>query len=270
MNAPMGGHLGELLDARVDGELTVEQEAVVDAHVATCPACRAELEATERVKRWVADLPDVAPPFGFFEKILHGGPRSRRQRWPMRLGAMSLAATASIWFGVIGLARMDGSPPGVPALSSFVNRHMKTAPPAERAPAPRSARDEAEALGLPDELTGGYQLYRVVVQDEQEWALYTDYTSVISVFVSAGELDPLSLPDGSELLRFEGQLVWLVPSEAGELVVAQRGDSVVVVVGPVLTGPSVAEDVEPPSIRDSISDHIEAAGRGLFEAFGLG
>jgi hypothetical protein len=266
----MSGHLGDLLSAHADDELTPEQRAVVDAHVAVCPTCRAELAGTEQAKRWIGELPAVPAPFGFYEKLLHGGPHSRRQRWPVRLGAASLAATASIWFGVIGLAQMDGSHPGMPALSSFVNLHLRTTPPAKQAPAPRSAHEEAEALGLPDELAGGYQLYRVVTREEEHWALYTDYTSVISVFVSAGELDPLALPDGSELMRFQGQLEWLVPSAAGVMVVAQRGDSVVVVVGPVLGGPSVAEKVEPPSLGESVFDHVEAAGRGLFQAFGLG
>ena len=36
------------------------------------------------------------------------------------------------------------------------------------------------------------------------------------------------------------------------------------------TYPSVAEAVDPPSFRDSILDHVESAGRGLFEAFGFG
>jgi hypothetical protein len=40
--------------------------------------------------------------------------------------------------------------------------------------------------------------------------------------------------------------------------------------GPVLGGPSVAEDVRPGSTGDSIADRLEGAGRGIFEAFGLG
>ena len=268
-----GGHLDDLLSAYVDGQLSSVEQAVVDAHVASCPQCRAELDATRAAKNWVAELPPVEPPFGFYERMLldGAGPRRRRARWPVRLGAVALAATAAIWFGVIGLGRIEGSRPGMPALNSFVDLHLKTPAPATPKPATPEAEQQAQTLGLPNDLSGGFQLVRV--EDEggdERWALYSNGDTVISVFVAAGQLDPRALPSGSVLTRTGDAMAWLVPSEAGEMAVTQRGDSVVVVVGPVLGGPSVAEGVDPPSFRDSIVDDLESAGRGLFQAFGLG
>ena len=52
-------HMGDLLSAYADGELTEAERATVDAHLGTCPACGQELEATRRAKAWVADLPAV-------------------------------------------------------------------------------------------------------------------------------------------------------------------------------------------------------------------
>ena len=267
-----GGHLDDLLSAYVDEQLSSVERAVVDAHLSTCPRCRAELETIQVTKSWVTALPAVEPPFGFYERMLRdGGPRRRRARWPVRLGAIGLAATAAIWFAVIGLGRIEGSRPGMPALNSFVDLHLKTRTPAAARLAPAEAVQQAQTLGLPSDLTGGYRLARVDHEgDEELWALYSNGDSVISVFVTPGRLDPQSLPSGSVLDRSSGGMAWLVPSEAGELAVTQRGGSVVVIVGPVLGGPSVAERVDPPSFGDSVIDHMESAGRGLFEAFGLG
>ena len=65
-------HMGDLLSAYADGELTEAERAAVDAHLISCPACRQELEATRRAKAWVAYLPPVDSPFGFFERMLPG------------------------------------------------------------------------------------------------------------------------------------------------------------------------------------------------------
>ncbi len=269
----MSGHLDDLLSAHVDGELTPQEQAVVNAHVGVCAACRAELTATERAKRWLTGLPEVQPPFGFYERMLldGSGPRSKQGRWSVRVGAVSLAATASIWFGVIGLAGVNGSRPGgMPPLSSFVNLHLHASTPKQEKAAAPAIEQEAVRRGLPSELSGGFHLYRLAEQGEETWALYTDYRQVISVFVEPAVIDPAELPGGSSLQRFDDQVVWLVPTEAGQAVMAQRGDNVVVVMGELVGGTSVAEEVHPPTIGDSILDHVDAAGRGLFEAFGLG
>ena len=39
---PVGDHFGELLSALLDGEVTPEEAAATEAHLATCPDCRAE------------------------------------------------------------------------------------------------------------------------------------------------------------------------------------------------------------------------------------
>jgi len=267
------GHLDDVISAYADGELSAVERAEADAHLSSCPTCQDELAATRQAKQWVSGLPAVPAPFGFYERLLLDGrkPPNPHPRWPVRLGAISLAATASIWFGVIGLTGMGGSKPGVlPGLSSFVNRHLHMTAPKNEEPATPATQQEASSLGLPNELSGGYQLYRIIQQGPERWALYTDYATVISVFIEPAVIDPSDLPEGSERMHFDSGWAWLVPTQAGEAVLSQRGDWAVLVVGPVLGGPSVAEDVRPGSTSDSIADRLQGAGRGIFEAFGLG
>ena len=148
-------HMGDLLSAYADGELTEAERATVDAHLGTCPACGQELEATRRAKAWVADLPAVDSPFGFFERMLldPSGGRRRRDRWVIRAGAVSLAATASIWLAVVGLTGLTGNRPGgLPALNSLVSLHEESTP-SEDAAADQADQQQIEqdaaALGLP-------------------------------------------------------------------------------------------------------------------------
>ena len=172
---------------------------------------------------------------------------------------------------MIGLAGVNGSRPGgMPPLSSFVNLHLHTSTPKQEQAAAPAIEQEAVRRGLPSELSGGFQLYRLAEQGEETWALYTDYRQVISVFVEPAVIHPGSSQAAAPLQRIDDQVVWLVPTEAGQAVMAQRGDSVVVVMGELVGGTSVAEEVHTPTIGGSILDHVDVAGRGLFEAFGLG
>jgi hypothetical protein len=266
-------HLDDLLSAYVDGELTAEERAVVDAHVAACPACRRELAATQAAKSWVTGLPAAEPPFGFYERMLRGGagPTVRRPRWPVRFGAVGFAATACVWFGVIGFASLNGRPGGMPALSSLFSLHTSASSqaPTSGVPAATTVR-KAGSFGLPDELPGGYRLIEVLDREPGEQARYENGISTMSVFVTPGVIDIYALPDGTRLDWVDGQLVYEVPWQTGVVIVAQRGDAVVTIMGPERLPPSMAERVDPPSSGKSISDRVQAAGKGLLEAFGLG
>ncbi|HEX8803354.1 MAG TPA: zf-HC2 domain-containing protein, partial [Acidimicrobiales bacterium] len=59
----MREHPGDLLSARLDGELAPDAEAAVDEHVAACAACRRDLDALARTRTLLRGLPQVeAPP----------------------------------------------------------------------------------------------------------------------------------------------------------------------------------------------------------------
>lgn len=77
-------HLGARLPAYVDGELSRETRALVESHLATCPACRAELADEIKLKEGLAALPTPEPSAGFMNSLLDiagpggaGAPRGR-------------------------------------------------------------------------------------------------------------------------------------------------------------------------------------------------
>ena len=65
-------HLNEQLSAYLDGELTAEEIAAADAHLAACAQCRADYEGLKRVLRRAGSLDDRPP-----EKDLWAGIQSR-------------------------------------------------------------------------------------------------------------------------------------------------------------------------------------------------
>ncbi|WP_031050051.1 anti-sigma factor family protein [Streptomyces sp. NRRL F-5650] len=68
-------HLGDRLSALVDGELGHDARERVLAHVATCPKCKAEVDAQRRLKNVFAEAAPPAPSESFLARLqgLPGG-----------------------------------------------------------------------------------------------------------------------------------------------------------------------------------------------------
>ncbi len=123
-------HLGDVLSALLDGELAREQEEAARAHLARCPECAEELVAIRDARTWVRSLPRVDPPFGFYERMLRGAPRSvptfgAQPRLRRRAGVAALGAAAAA-VTVLGI----GSPsprPVSPSVPRLVEAHATSA-----------------------------------------------------------------------------------------------------------------------------------------------
>jgi anti-sigma factor RsiW len=110
----MNGHLGDLVSALVDGELTTAETDQARAHLAECAHCRAELQATERTRALINGLPLLDPPFGVIERSRRAARRPRPFAW-----AASAAAAAA----VAGLFTVSGSERVTPPVADFVEVH---------------------------------------------------------------------------------------------------------------------------------------------------
>jgi hypothetical protein len=268
----MTGHPGDLLSAYADGELSATDRAAVDDHLVVCPSCRQELAATAEAKSWVTGLPEVLPPFGFYERMLldPAGGRARRRTWATRVGVVGLAATASIWLGVLALSGLDGRrPSGVPALNSLVTLHDQTQSQPQPSTDEGAARQEAQSLGLPPSV-GTYVLSAVVDRGAEHQAIYRDAGEALSVFLyQRYSIDESKLPEGSREQDIAGHAAWIVPGADGPMLVTQIGDDAVIFVGGDAQT-EVARDVDPHTPGRSMTDRIEGAGEGLLQAFGLG
>ena len=101
----------ELLSASLDGALTPEEAAEVDAWTAASPDARAERDGLAAVKAALAGLPDVEPPPGFYERMLDAGsprpeadvvPLRRAGRRPLLAAAGAVVAAAAVVVLVAG------------------------------------------------------------------------------------------------------------------------------------------------------------------------
>ena len=121
---PGQGHLGDMLSALLDHELSVEQEFAAREHLAACGACASELERVRLARSWVRGLPAVEPPFGFLERIVFG-PEPRYVARPSvrrRIGVAALATSAAAAVALIGITPPRDTPVS-PSVARFVEAH---------------------------------------------------------------------------------------------------------------------------------------------------
>ncbi|KUK41674.1 MAG: Putative transmembrane anti-sigma factor [Clostridia bacterium 62_21] len=112
----------ELFSARLDGELAPHEAAALEAHLAACAACRAELAAWEELSGQVRALAaDMRAPEGFARRVAARLPAERRGRLArlgdgLRRGLAVAAAFGVILAGSLGYAafRWMGDTPAGP------------------------------------------------------------------------------------------------------------------------------------------------------------
>jgi anti-sigma factor RsiW len=113
-------HPGDLLSALLDGELTPAEEAGVRAHVDACADCQRELQRIGEARTFVRDLPDVDPPFGFYERMV-----LPKYRWA-RAGVAALAGAAAVSVAVMAFAA-PREPHVTPHVAQLVDTHTASA-----------------------------------------------------------------------------------------------------------------------------------------------
>jgi hypothetical protein len=107
-------HPQEQLSGYVDGTLGTEERAEVDAHLATCPTCREEIELSTRALTMLRELPDVPVPFGTTRPVMAEAGKERASRGRRSWGrgtqwAAGLAAAAALVAAVaVALPRVGG------------------------------------------------------------------------------------------------------------------------------------------------------------------
>jgi anti-sigma factor RsiW len=113
-----GDHLGDLLSAMADGELTAADRRAAEAHLATCWQCRTEHEGVIRAQQLVAGLPLLEPPAAVWALM-----RARSlRRWPIAWAGVAAAAAA-----MFGLAAVPNHHRVTPPLTTYVQVHAASA-----------------------------------------------------------------------------------------------------------------------------------------------
>ncbi len=118
--------IAALLSASLDGELTAEEQAALDEHLAVCPACRALLEELRSLQTAAANMEEIPAPAGFAAAVMAAVAadpaqeradnvipfaskmaRKRRKNWTRWVA--SVAAMAVIAVGAASLPGMLGA-----------------------------------------------------------------------------------------------------------------------------------------------------------------
>ena len=269
----MTPHPGDLLSAYADGELTRDRAATASTTTwSRCPSCRQELAATTEAKSWVTSLPEVLPPFGFYERMLldPAGGRARRRtlgdahrrRRPGRHG-VDLAGRART------VRSRRPAPLRRPGAQLAGHLHDQSQPQTDTTTDQAVAMERAASLGLPSQVDD-YVLSDVTDRGREQQAVYRDGDLALSIFLyQRYEIDPSQLPADAVERDVVGRTAWIVPGADGPMLVTQIGQDAVIFVGGDAQ-PAVAGDVDPHTPSRSMADRIEGAGEGLLQAFGLG
>jgi hypothetical protein len=140
-------HPTELFAEYVDGALSNEQRAVVEAHAAACAACREELRLAPIARAALASIPEQAVPLGLSGRVVDrlgasepelqaaGRPQVIRARFgerAYRLVAVGAAAAVVLLLALVALPNLgtgdDGrAPPGGAGLESADREAMAPA-----------------------------------------------------------------------------------------------------------------------------------------------
>ena len=145
-DATAADHPGELLTAYLDDELAAPVAAQVDAHVAGCAGCRADLDELDGARRVLRTLPLLAAPPGFADDVVRARRRASRYGVTLALVAASVAVVAGL---VVAPTPDDGTARPELTLTSD-GRHLDaglttTASPAPGQSVPALQRPRAEA-----------------------------------------------------------------------------------------------------------------------------
>lgn len=77
--------ISELLSAALDGALTGEEQAVLDEHLAACPACSALFDDLRSLQTAVGELEEVPAPAGFAARVMDAVAADPTQESPAKV-----------------------------------------------------------------------------------------------------------------------------------------------------------------------------------------
>jgi predicted anti-sigma-YlaC factor YlaD len=126
----------ERLSAYLDGELLPQEQAAVEHHLDTCPACQWDLDTLRQTVQWTRELPTLTVPRVFTIPAPAEPERVARRRWrfvPVMQGATALIALLLFFvvagdFLLVGSFRQSGAPEPMMMQATVVVEAEEAAP----------------------------------------------------------------------------------------------------------------------------------------------
>ncbi|MCB1015604.1 MAG: zf-HC2 domain-containing protein [Acidimicrobiales bacterium] len=260
-------HLGDLLSALVDGELTGDEEVAARRHLEGCGDCRDELAATDATARLVRGLPEVDPRFGFYERLTRPG-FGVPDRRAVRVG-LAVATAAAVVALVVGLASNLSGTEVSPVLDDMVEVHEAGFLPSTGFAS--MPDDEMIDLDVPSVLEGGFERMGAYerASDHVVAAAYRSGDETVTVFEQLGALDDDRLDPHLEAMEPGG---WAMDAGDGlRAVVLERRGVVYTIVGNAsMAVLMVVGDALPDAPAPSLLERARDAGAEVVWTFGLG
>ncbi len=215
-------HPEELLAGYVDGALSEEERAEVDAHLATCRTCREEMELSARAVAALAELPEEPVPLGVMNPVAAeirrrtAGPPPAPWWGKLQWAAGLAAAAALVAVVAVALPRL-----GEREESAGLRAEAGGASPAEAVPGADAALTGAVFLEIQPEADYGAEQLEALANDA---AQRTDFrpnargaATVADAEAEAAKAclaEPGGLTEGDRLVRlirarFEGTPAYL-------------------------------------------------------------
>lgn len=258
---PEDGHAGDLVSARLDGELDAETTAWVEDHLEVCGDCRRAADEAAAARAWLAGLPAVdATPV--VERVI------ARRRRAVGTG-LAFVGVALFGLGVLAMTASVIHPEVVPDVSARVAAHERDR--GHEADGMEPVDDAGSHYASPVSLVGaGTTLEREVVYNTRDLTtvVYDDGQGAVDVSQQPGRLDWDELPDG-EMDRVAGRRVWTRPGPP-VVIVTEVGHLVVTVVSDDPASARAVVESLPAPVRSSTLERVHDSCQRLMEIFALG
>ena len=121
-------HLGEVLDAYMDNELSVERALEARAHLATCQPCRQDFEHLQTLRGVLQrTLTEAEASPDFLRKLRHSLRRAAPRRWSTRISRVAWSAgSLALAAGVVLLALPSMRRPAEDVSLEVVGAHLRS------------------------------------------------------------------------------------------------------------------------------------------------
>lgn len=229
----------ELLSAYLDGEVSDAEAEQVRTWLADDEAAHDELESLRQVRSVVRGLPEVHPPFGFYERMLLDAKKAPRRRSLSLAGAAAASVAAVVL--LVGFAPSAAAM--VPPVETYASRHAAldgkrevTLPVAESGgyrsmPVEQVTTMEAPYFA-PERLGGTYA--RMAAFSSEAGVVHLVYghdDTMMSVYEQRGSVQWSALPPAGHMVAMPGAKAWFMQSGRHAVLVVEQAPVVYTVVG---------------------------------------
>ena len=192
--------ISQLLSARLDGELTEEETAALEAHLAACPECRALSQQLEALRGAFSRLEDVSAPEGFARRVMEQiSPEAEqpkviplfRRRWvkaAMGAAACLVLCVGLLSAGLIGSTDQPGA--AIPFAARMEEPEEAAAPEAQAKTVPGEG---TPITGEPVTVEAGFGSLTVTVPEGWDCETVKNEGSIAVLFAPEGETGRISL-----------------------------------------------------------------------------